>query len=365
MYNSLRAARLIGLNATGVLRQLGVMTLAAAAASLLLLPLPALPQQTPAQAAPAVPGPGDRGAAIEQAISAQDWNRALSLIDAALQASAADAWLWSLRGDVLDRLGRTEEAVIAYERGVTLAPQGGSTWNNLCWARIQLGQWRQARAACVRAVELRKTMASTINLGHTYLLDGDSELAYRWYRESVALISSETELHTGPLADFELFAQRGWQIDASTKARRWIQQAYVSLLEANALNDQIVQEYQAARYAELLLPAQRALVLREQTLGVEHPLVSTSLNNLALQYQDMGRYEQALPLIQRALSISEKAEGPEHPNTGTSLNNLALVYQAMGRYEQALPLFQRALAISEKAEGPEHPSTGTRLNNLA
>jgi tetratricopeptide (TPR) repeat protein len=120
-----------------------------------------------------------------------------------------------------------------------------------------------------------------------------------------------------------------------------------------------------AQYAEAEPLYQRALDIREKTLGPEHPDTATSLNNLAGLYNSQGRYAEAEPLYQRALDITEKALGPEHPYTAMSLNNLAGLYDSQGRYAEAEPLLKRALDITEKALGPEHPSTITVLKNYA
>jgi tetratricopeptide (TPR) repeat protein len=159
-----------------------------------------------------------------------------------------------------------------------------------------------------------------------------------------------------------------------------------------------------ALYAEAEPLYLRALAIREQHLGSEHPLTAISLNNLAELYRVQGKYEQAEPLYQRtltidygakrsaiitdfnnlaslyfvqrryseaeplyqrALTIREQQSGAEHPDTATSLNNLATLYRVQGKYEQAEPLYQRALAIYEKRVGSAHPSTATSLNNLA
>ena len=109
----------------------------------------------------------------------------------------------------------------------------------------------------------------------------------------------------------------------------------------------------------------RALAIREQVLGPEHPNTATSLNNLAVLYDTQGLYAQAEPLYQRALAIREQVLGPEHPHTASSLNNLAALYHDQGLSAQAEPLYQRALAIREQVLGPEHPNTATSLNNLA
>jgi tetratricopeptide (TPR) repeat protein len=120
-----------------------------------------------------------------------------------------------------------------------------------------------------------------------------------------------------------------------------------------------------ARYMEAEPLYLRALAIREQQLGAQHPDTATTLNNLALLYQDQGKYEQAEPLYLRVLSTYKQQLGAQHPWTATSLNNLAGLYQDQGKYEQAEPLYLRALAIREQQLGPTHPDTAQSLNNLA
>lgn len=97
---------------------------------------------------------------------------------------------------------------------------------------------------------------------------------------------------------------------------------------AAQLEQQANQLYQAGRYQDAIVPAQRVLAIREKVLGPEHPNIATALNNLALLYKATGAYAKAEPLYQRALAIREKALGPEHPSTAHSLKNLAALYLA-------------------------------------
>ncbi len=146
----------------------------------------------------------------------------------------------------------------------------------------------------------------------------------------------------------------------------WIEQEAIGTTEAaRLLNHAGYYLKDHARYVEAEPLYQRALAIREQQVGAQHPQTATSLNNLAGLYQDQGRYAQAEPLYQRALSIREQQLGPLHPNTANSLNNLAGLYYDQGKYEQAEPLYQRALAIREQQLGPLHLDTATSLNNLA
>lgn len=120
----------------------------------------------------------------------------------------------------------------------------------------------------------------------------------------------------------------------------------------------------AGRYAQAEPLFLRALQIREQALGPEHPEATASLNRLGELYWDQGKYAQAEPLWRRALQLREQALGPEHPEVAASLNNLAILLQAQGKYTEAEPLYLRTLQIWEQALGPEHPGVAVLLNNL-
>jgi tetratricopeptide (TPR) repeat protein len=109
----------------------------------------------------------------------------------------------------------------------------------------------------------------------------------------------------------------------------------------------------------------RALEIREMALGGEHPKTTGILNNLAELLRDKGDYDAAETLYRRVLETDEKVLGPEHPDTATCLNNLALLLHSQGDYERAEPMHRRALEIREKVLGADHPDTAQSLNNLA
>lgn len=97
---------------------------------------------------------------------------------------------------------------------------------------------------------------------------------------------------------------------------------------------------------------QRALTIRENVLGPEHPETFRTLNSLALCYTDQGKYAESEPLFQRLLASQEKALGAEHPNAVSFLSFLAECYNQQGKYAEAEPLYQRLLTIYEKEWEP-------------
>ena len=83
-----------------------------------------------------------------------------------------------------------------------------------------------------------------------------------------------------------------------------------------------------------------------------------------LVYDYQGKYAEAERLHKRALAIKEQAFGENHPDLADSLNNLAGVYNAQSKYAEAEGLYQRALAIYEAKLSKDHPSVARILNNL-
>ena len=109
------------------------------------------------------------------------------------------------------------------------------------------------------------------------------------------------------------------------------------------------------------------------TMTRRHPIPSPSvidpktaliLNSLARLYRAQGRFEQAEIYYRRALTIREQTLGSQHPDTAQSLSNFGSFCRASGRYEEAEPLIKRALEIREHLLGPDHPITATTLDAL-
>ena len=108
---------------------------------------------------------------------------------------------------------------------------------------------------------------------------------------------------------------------------------------------------------------QRALQIREQTLGPEHPNVAASLENLAEVYWAQGKYVEAEPFAQHVLQLWEQAQGPDY-HVAEALRILANVFREQGKYAEAERLYQRALQLWERAL-PGHPNIAPLLNELA
>ena len=89
-----------------------------------------------------------------------------------------------------------------------------------------------------------------------------------------------------------------------------------------------------------------------------------ALNGLGELYRRQGRLDDAERTLLRAVEVKEQGLGPNHPDVATSLANLGLLYVANGRELDAAPLLERALAIQER-RSPEKASWLRTMATLA
>jgi tetratricopeptide (TPR) repeat protein len=107
--------------------------------------------------------------------------------------------------------------------------------------------------------------------------------------------------------------------------------------------------------------------LKETSLAFvygEEPISQVYLSFGKLR-QKQGRYEEAEALFNRALRIRKETYGADHPQVAYALYYLGELYKTRSQFDEAETLFKRSQAIREKALGPEHPRVATSLNDLA
>jgi serine/threonine protein kinase len=118
-------------------------------------------------------------------------------------------------------------------------------------------------------------------------------------------------------------------------------------------------------YEEAEPLARETLDRMTRVLGAEHSDTLAHAGNVALLLYQRGKFDDMVALLTRILPIQQRSLGEAHEETLSTMNNLAIAYRNQGKYEEAAQLHSQELAICRKALGPEHPSTLTSMNNLA
>jgi len=92
--------------------------------------------------------------------------------------------------------------------------------------------------------------------------------------------------------------------------------------------------------------------------------VARALSNIGEVQRAQSRYTEADASFQRALRIKREILGPNHPDIATSLNNLAALRQDFGDLEGAEKLYLDAVPIREKQSPVDRPALASLYNNI-
>ncbi len=122
-----------------------------------------------------------------------------------------------------------ELAISDYRKVNVLDPNVPGAFGNLGWYLILQGKLEEAKAPLKRAHEMEPHVyAWPVNLGHIFLLSGDEVKARKYYEKLLTLLNSEEEFENGPIADFKLFINKGWNPKACLREMLWMQNVFRS-----------------------------------------------------------------------------------------------------------------------------------------
>ena len=105
--------------------------------------------------------------------------------------------------------------------------------------------------------------------------------------------------------------------------------------------------------------------MSKQVSGEESAEVANMLSGLGMLYLRYGAFERAEPILQRALEVRQNVFGNDHPQTAQSLENLAALARFRANPKVAEQLCSQALAIRQQKLGPYHPDIAQNYRALA
>jgi tetratricopeptide (TPR) repeat protein len=262
----------------------------------------------------------------------------------------------SMRGTLLEALGRTYYGLGLYENAVSMStkahaereaafgsdhPDTLTSRHSLAKAYLAVGRTAEAIALDEVTLRLRESRLGT---DHPDTLWSRQSLAADYVRagrtaEAIALVEQT-------LRSQELIMGADHPDTLSTR------------------NDLAAAYGAAGRTAEAIALASKALKLQESRLGPDHPATLNSRILLAQEHIRAGHTAEAIALFKATLKLSESRLGSDHPITLTARGNLAAGYWAAGRITEANALQEVILKLCESRLGPDHPDTLNSRNNL-
>ncbi|MFZ5674530.1 MAG: CHAT domain-containing tetratricopeptide repeat protein [Pseudomonadota bacterium] len=285
-----------------------------------------------------------------------DLNKALRLADIALglarksgRADFLEANIQSQLGFTYEKLGRFEEAIVAYDAARRIFerklrqnhPQVAGAYMNLANGLAGAGRQEESLAATEKAVAIIVQLMGRDNelIGNLYQNEAISLISLARYGEALAALDRAQAVYVG-LGD-----------PASAKI--------ADVLKTRSRTYNLLGQNQDAAEA-----AQSALALYAKAASPDPRTVAATRSILGLAYQGLQRYDAARAEYRAAAEILESHYGPDQVEMMHPLINLGNVDDDLGEHEDALTNYRRAFKIIVDTYGPDHPEAATMLARI-
>jgi CHAT domain-containing protein len=284
--------------------------------------------------------PGDLDEALRHAVTA------LSLTKKGKGQEFLVANIQTQLGFIYEKLGRFDEAVVAYEaaRGIFQDglglnhPQVAGAYMNLANGLAGAGRQEESLAATETAIRLMSRFPGTDpELGSLYLNKAVSLISLARYGEALAAVDQAEVI-------YRKLGSQPFQIADALRNR------------SRVLN-------LVGRNQEAIEAAQGALTLYGQVPSPDQSKLAATHGMLGLAYRDLRRYDEARAEFRAAATIIETS-GASRIEMIHPLINLGNVDDDLGEFKNALTNYQQALSIILDTEGPDQADAAAMLGRL-
>eukprot|EP00873_Tetraselmis_striata_P016083 jgi/Tetstr1/436347/TSEL_025183.t2 len=136
-------------------------------------------------------------------------------------------------------------------------------------------------------------------------------------------------------------------------------------LAAGAYSLLAVVLYHTGDFLQAAYYQQKALIINERALGLDHPDTLKSYGDLAVFYYRLQSHELALRYELRCTHMLGLACGTAHPNTAATYINIAMMQEGLGRSGPALRFLHAALQLNTALLGSDHVQTAASYHAMA
>ncbi|MEM9455094.1 MAG: serine/threonine-protein kinase [Myxococcota bacterium] len=239
-----------------------------------------------------------------------------------------------------------------YTRALEVARRAAERAEPLGWPPV-LAAARFLEGLCLRAVG--RYAEADVVLTRAYFEAQEAGMAEVAFRSARALIPALTSLWRYREAEI-------WSRHANVLSFQLSDPSRLDEAEGHYL---LIEVYRGlGDYGSAAAEGERALSLRAEALGADHPITAAAMRNLGRVYLLQERFVEALTLFERSLVVWEDAVGHEHPYIGelAVLRGRALL--GMGKVDEALALMEYGRAVYERVLRADHPMLAQGLAEL-
>jgi tetratricopeptide (TPR) repeat protein len=234
-------------------------------------------------------------------------------------------------GIVLGKQGRTDDAIVHYQKALALQPNDELTHYNFGYALLEKGQLDEAVVHFQQTLALQPDSAPAhFHLGNALFRRGQADEAVAHFRTSLELAPNVAETRSR-FGDVLIQLGQGDEAIVQLQKALQIQPGYV-----NALSNLGIALFQKGERA-------KAVEYFQKTLEIQPDFEEAHIN-LGHAFVQMGQAENALPHYLAALKL--------HPDDAELQAALAAAYADTGRFGEAVRAARRALSLAEAQANP-------------
>lgn len=112
----------------------------------------------------------------------RDYEKAIRYLNLCIKLRLNDGCSYNDKAICLAELGKYEQSMVVFDRGIVLSRDCASLYHNKGWLLNKLGKFRQSLIFFKKALELENSrIEATFSLGDSYLKMGDTQKAKKYF----------------------------------------------------------------------------------------------------------------------------------------------------------------------------------------
>ena len=244
--------------------------------------------------------------------------------------------LWNLMGVSAAQIGKREDAILAFQKAISIKPDYAEAYNNMGATLKDQGKLDEAIQAYNKAISIKPDYAeANYNVGVTLKEQGKLDEAIQAYIKAISIKPD--------------YAEANYNVGVTLKEQGKLDeaiQAYKKALSikpdyAEAYNDMGVTLHDQSKLEEAIEAYKKALSIK--------PDYAEAHNNMGVTLQDQSKLEEAIAAYKKALSIK--------PDYAEAYNNMGNAFKEQGKLEEAIEVFNKAVLVK--------PNFAEAYNSLA
>lgn len=264
----------------------------------------------------------------------KETEKALQIITGLLEKGKETEWAYLAWGNLLNRQGRTEEAIEKWKKALQVAPDFDNPVSGLAWANFTKKDYAEAIMYFEKILEKDpKGYNGWIGLAQCYRQMENKEKAIEAYDQCINVMPDKIWGYVGK-AEY-LF----WTLKDTAGATFLYQKA------AEVTPDGIEKYIALAAAYQSMNEEDKMMEYVDRVLEID---ANNSMGNMSKinALSNQKKYEEALTYLPKIRLIPEDARGDLLYHKQSSLNSLAMVCYYIKDYEQMLSLAKEAIAVN-------------------